>query len=148
MTRLLLLCILLVGARTASAEAGIFSSAIFLTVGGTSVQLAGDQTADGLPALRSYFIAPVTAGSGLTLTGARVKSFKNNNTDVTGAFIAYRVTPANMAPTGNFTTISLTFQENLNGGGDQRWETAGLTNSLSAACGVGNVCTLEVFWRH
>ena len=69
----------------------------------------------GLPASLGSFNP--FAGDTLLLIGGEALTFKNNGTDVTGAFVNYSIDG------GVFSSISLTFNEdNVGGGtGDQRW---------------------------
>jgi hypothetical protein len=77
------------------------------------------------------------AGNSLTLTGGALLTFKNGGSDVTGAFLDFRVFPAG-SPSGLFTEFSLPFNEDNVAGntGDQRW--ASETQSFNLLSGLPN----------
>jgi hypothetical protein len=85
-------------------------------------------------------------GQTLTLTGGSLLTFKNGASNVTGAFLDYRVFSG--TPSGSFTEISLPFnQDNVNGNaGDQRWATESSTVNLLAGLAPGSY-ELGVFLR-
>ncbi len=73
-----------------------------------------------------------TAGDTLTLIGGELLTFKNNSSDITGAFINYSIDG------GAFVPVSIPFNEdNINATtGDQRW--ASTTNAINVLTGLGN----------
>jgi len=89
----------------------------------------------------------ITMGQTLTLNGGSLLTFKNGGSDVTGAFLDYRVFTAG-SPGGAFTEISLPFnQDNVNGNtGDQRWASESQTVNLLAGLPNGDY-ELSVFLR-
>ena len=89
----------------------------------------------------------ITMGQTLTLNGGALLTFKNSGSDVTGAFLDYRVFTAG-SPSGAFTEISLPFNEdNVNGStGDQRWASESQTVNLLAGLPNGDY-ELSVFLR-
>ncbi|MDO7851084.1 hypothetical protein [Hymenobacter convexus] len=85
-------------------------------------------------------------GQSLVLAGGEVKTFKNNNDDVTGANLFYLVYPQNARPSSPaFNNYTLPFALNLNSS-DQSWNTFTGTVNLLDGLPVGDY-TLEVFER-
>jgi len=137
----------------ASAASGIFGTGTVLSVNGTktlfATTLLNDTRhtpinvtpptldLDGIPSSVGTFNP--TVGDTLTLRGGDILTFKNGTDDITGATIHYRVDG------GSFQTFNLSFNENLGGGGDQRWYGEGANVNLLTGLSNGDH-TLEVFY--
>jgi hypothetical protein len=120
-----------------------------LTPMGSSAMLDQTSWANGseaAPVLNLGTFNP-SLGQNLTLTGGSLLTFKNSGSDVTGAFLDYRVFLAG-SPSGSFTEISLPFNEdNVNGStGDQRWASESQTVDLLSGLAPGTY-ELGVFLR-
>jgi hypothetical protein len=168
--KLALALVLALSCSSAFAGSGIFGSGVELNAngaanntlyglnnsGGTRLKPVGssatlDQTSwnngsDASPQL-NLGTFDITLGQTLTLDGGSLLTFKNSGSNVTGAFLDYRIFPAG-SPSGGFTEVSLPFNEdNVNAAsGDQRWATEGLTVNLLAGLPNGNY-ELSVFLR-
>lgn len=88
------------------------------------------------------------AGQSLTLTGGSLLTFKNSGSDVTAAFLDFRIFTPVGTPSGSFTEISLPFnQDNVGGNtGDQRWATEASSVNLLTGL-VNGSYELGVFLR-
>lgn len=168
--KLALVLVLAVSGSSAFAGSGIFGSGVELNANGaanntlyaldnggttrltpTGSTATLDQTSwangsDASPVL-NLGTFDITLGQTLTLNGGSLLTFKNGGSDVTGAFLDYRIFTQG-SPSGSFTEISLPFnQDSVNGTtGDQRWATEGLTTDLLAGLPNGNY-ELSVFLR-
>lgn len=159
---------LIASASSLFAGSGIFGSGVELNVNGsltlyaldnsgttrltpTGSSATLDQTSwangsEAAPVLNLGSFDPNTQT--LTLTGGSLLTFKNGGSDVTGAFLDYRVfTPAG-SPSGSFTEIGLPFNEdNVSGNtGDQRWADESQTVNLLSGLTPGTY-ELGVFLR-
>lgn len=128
------------------ADSGIFQTYIILDIdnGGNSYY-AGGINSDGATSIfnGSNFNTP----SSLILKGGEIKTFKNGLSDVTGAFLSYRVYKSGDTP-GAFAEISLPFDSNLPNTGDQKWDETNLNiDILALALSGDGTYNLEVYWR-
>jgi hypothetical protein len=99
--------------------AGMWDQFIFTTTTGTTPLTfydIGASTAN--PDFQSANLGTFTVGNTFYI-GGQQKSWKDNGTDVTGHGIAWRVYSG--SPSGTFTTVSMPFQFNIGGSGDQQW---------------------------
>lgn len=88
------------------------------------------------PSLGSF----VTGVDTLKLNGGEDLTYKNSGSDITGAEVFYSVDG------GSFNQINLSFNENLGGGGDQRWYYDGVNVNLLNGLSVGSH-TLSIYFR-
>ena len=132
--------------------AGIFDNFVFTTTTGTTPLAFYDIGAvTGSPDFQGSNLGTFTEGASTLQIGGQQKSFKNNSTDVTSHSISWRVWSG--APSGSFVTVSMPFQFNIGGGGDQQWggDTQGsnanpIEISTNVLAGLTNgLYTLEVF---
>lgn len=148
----LLPIIAFIASGSAYGAAGIFDGFVFTTTNGTTPLTFYDIGAvTGNPDFQGSNLGTFTAGSSTLQVGGQQKSFKNTSTDVTSHSISWRVWSG--TPTGSFTAVSMPFQFNIGGGGDQQWggDSQGSnsnpielsTNVLSGL--VNGNYTLEVF---
>lgn len=141
------IAIILVGGTSISlGDAGIFKGFVVVDSGPGNIfyNLSGGTGTnfDGLN-LGSSVDA---AGGTLTLNGFELNTFKDNGSDVTGAFGDYRLYKSGDTAPG-FTEASVPFNTNLSGN-DQRWQsTAQGTNLLSGPLDAGATYKIEVFER-
>jgi len=127
-------------AGQAYTAAGIFQDYVIANPNSTGdTYLAGGANAD----MASLFQGNDYGSLNSLLIGGEIKSFKNNETDVTSASLFYRVYETGTTA-GVFTEISLPFDSDL-GNGDQKW--AQLPSVEVAAGLVPGDYTLEVYWR-
>ena len=153
---------------SAQASSGTFGSGVELNINGTLTLYALDNggttnlkptgssaTLNQTSWANGTEVAPVlnlgtfdpSLGQTLTLTGGSLLTFKNGGSNVTGAFLDFRVFTPQGTPTGAFTEISLPFnQDNVGGTGNQRWSTESAFSNLLAGLAPGNY-ELGVFLR-
>jgi hypothetical protein len=168
--KLALATVISLGASSLFAQSGTFGSGVELNANGAGNTLYAldnggttrltpvgstatlDQTSwangsEAAPVLNLGTFNP-GAGQSLTLNGGSLLTFKTGNSDVTAAFLDYRVFLTGGGPSGSFTEISLPFNEdNVNGTtGDQRWADESQTANLLSGLTPGNY-TLGVFLR-
>jgi len=167
--KLALLTALALTSSSLFADSGIFGSGVELSINGTIKLFALDNSgttrllptgspatldqtswnngSEGAPVLNLGTFDP-TAGQFLTLKGGALLSFKNNGSDVTGAFLDFRVFPGIGTPSGSFTELGLPFNEdNVSGNtGDQRWAVENQSFNLLTGLTPGTY-TLGVFLR-
>ncbi len=125
------------------ADAGIFQTYVIINSGLGNMYSAGGANADG--ALGFNGTGYATPAS-LTLNGGEIKSYKNNGSDVTGAFMHYRVYKQT-DPAPAFIQLALPFDADL-GNGDQKWaETNAAVDILALATAGNGDYFLEVYWR-
>ncbi|MGL4400737.1 MAG: hypothetical protein ACRCXD_12770 [Luteolibacter sp.] len=150
--RNLLPVIAIVASGSAFGAAGIFDSFVFTTTtGATPLAFHDIGATTGNPDFQGSNLGTFTVGASTLQIGGQQRSFKNNSTDVTSHSISWRVWSG--TPTGSFTAVSMPFQFNIGGGGDQQWggDSQGAnsdpieisTNVLSGL--VNGTYTLEVF---
>lgn len=87
----------------------------------------------GASEFQGAFLGTFNLGEMLFLTGEQ-KSFKNNGTDVTGHTLHWTIGT-------NSGTLAYGFEDNIGGGGDQRWGAASagtLTSNVLAGLAPGN----------
>ena len=125
------------------ADAGIFQTYAIVNFGLGDMYLAGGENADGAIGFNGTGYGTPAS---LTLNGGEIKSYKNGGSDVTGAFIHYRVYKQT-DPAPAFTELNLPFADDL-GNGDQKWAqtNAGVDILALATAGNGDYF-LEVYWR-
>ena len=135
--------VLSISTTAALANAGIFQSYAIVNSGLGNIYSAGGANADGAPGFNgTSYGTPVS----LTLNGGEIKSYKNSGSDVTGAFIHYRVSKQT-DPAPAFTQLALPFDSDL-GNGDQKWAaTSAGVNILALATAGNGDYFLEVYWR-
>ncbi|WP_298370656.1 alpha-amylase family glycosyl hydrolase [uncultured Lutibacter sp.] len=111
------------------ADSGIFESYIILNNG--SNQYYDAQATTGNLDFNGANLGNFTYGSSYILNGGEVKTYKNGLSNVTGAFLYYRIYETGSTPTSSFNGINLPFDSDL-GGGDQKWSnTAANINILN-----------------
>jgi hypothetical protein len=128
---LITLITLLTVSVAANADSGIFGTSVVINNNGTTTlyeaTLLGDSrhtptgysgtTTSGFTGL-NLGTYDTTTSDNLTLNGGGMLTYKNNGSDITGAHLYYKI------DNGNYSSaIALGFNENLGGGGDQRWHT-------------------------
>lgn len=148
MRRLILLALALCAATPAFAGTGIFQTYVVLDRGAGNVFFEGSGPDNNTvnPLFQTFYFTPTPqTTTAFILRGAQIKTFKNGTGNVLGAQLFYRVY-AQGAAAPAFTEFGLGFQSN-DGNGDQTWQSTTAGVNLAAACGTGNVCTLEVFFR-
>lgn len=112
--------IAIIATGNAFGAAGIFDSFIFTTTSGTGPFTYYDIGAVTVnPEFQGSNLGTFTVGSSTLQIGGQQKSFKNSGTDVTSHSISWRVWSG--TPAGSFTAVSMPFQFNIGGGGDQQW---------------------------
>jgi hypothetical protein len=124
---------------------GIFQTYIILDVdNGGNNYYAGGINSDGATTI--FNDSNYNTPSSLILKGGEIKTFKNGGSNVSGAFLNYRVyKQGNTA--GSFVELSLPYDSEL-GGGDQRWDETDLSIDLLALAADGNgTYNIEVFWK-
>jgi PEP-CTERM motif len=167
--KLALAAVLSLSASSIFAASGIFGSGVELNANGTATLYALDNggttrltpvgstaTLDQTSWANGSEAAPVLnlgtfdpgLGQTLTLTGGSLLTFKSTPSDVTAAWIDYRVFTPVGTPSGAFTEVGLPFNEdNVNGTtGDQRWATEALSVNLLSGLTPGTY-ELGVFLR-
>lgn len=150
--RNLLPVIAVLASGNAFGAAGIFDGFLFTTTTGTTPLTFYDLGATtGNPDFQGSNLGTFTVGASTLQIGGQQRSFKNNSTDVTSHSISWRVYSG--APSGSFTAVSMPFQFNIGGGGDQQWggDTQGSnSNPIEISTNVlaslpNGTYTLEVF---
>ena len=145
MIKKLVLPILFAAALLASANAatGVFGGYIVLNInGGGSQFFKLENPADTVtPTFGGNLGTFDPAVNSLFLTGGEADTFKNGTSDVTAAFLNYRIYTG--APAGSFANLNLPFNSDL-GNGDQKWQTTSANNNLLTGLANGTY-TLEVF---
>lgn len=100
--------------------AGIFDAFLFTTTTGAAPLTFYDIGASTANAdFQGSTLGIFTVGSSTLQIGGQQKSFKNSGTDVTSHSIQWRVWSS--TATGTFTAVSMPFQFNIGGNGDQQW---------------------------
>lgn len=118
--RNLLSIIAILASGNAFGAAGMFDSFVFTTTtGGTPLAFYDIGASTGNPDFQGSDLGTFTVGSSTLQIGGQQKSYKNNFTDVTGHSISWRVWSG--SPGGSFSAVSMPFQFNIGGGGDQQW---------------------------
>lgn len=136
--RFIIFTILILGARS-HADWGLFDAGIYLQVNG------GASTYQNVTNFNDSHLGNFYSVSNHTLyvNGGEAKTWKNGGSDVSGATFHYRVYAADQAP-GAFTSIPLNYFDEL-GGGDQVWQTLGLTNDVLAGLSRPGTYRLECY---
>ena len=133
-------------ANSAFAATGVFGGYIVLSLnGGASAFYKLENPADPVTPPFSnvnFGIFNPLLGQSFLLTGGEADTFKNGASNVTGAFLNYRIYPTG-SPSGSFTNLNLPFNSDL-GGGDQKWQTLVASANLLTGLANGNY-TLEVY---
>lgn len=133
-------------ASSAFAATGVFGGYIVLSLnGGASTFYKLENPNDNITPPFSnvnFGIFNPSLGQTFVLTGGEADTFKNGASNVTGAFLNYRIYPTG-SPSGTFTGLNLPFNADL-GGGDQKWQATGGNTSLLTGLPNGNY-TLEVY---
>lgn len=146
MTQYLLsfLLIFSISATTTLANVEIRQTYAIVNSGIGNTYFAGGINTDGA--------SPTFNGTGfgtpasLTLNGGEVKSLKDGTSDVTGAFLYYRVyKQSDTAPA--FVELNLPFDSNI-GGGNQKWAATAENIDVLALATAGNGdYFLEIYWK-
>ncbi len=133
-------------ASSAFAATGVFGGYIVLSLnGGASAFYKLENPADGVTPPFSgvnFGIFNPSLGQTFTLTGGEADTFKNGASDVTAAFLNFRIYPTG-SPSGSFTGLNLPYNSEL-GGGDQKWQTTSALTNLLTGLSNGNY-TLDVY---
>ncbi len=131
---------------SAFAATGVFGGYIVLSLnGGASTYYKLENPADGVTPPFSnvnFGLFNPSLGQTFVLKGGEADTFKNGASNVTGAFLDYRIYLTG-SPTGAYTGLPLPFGSDL-GGGDQKWLTTSASTSLLTGLANGNY-TLEVY---
>lgn len=151
---------------SSKAEFGIYASAVYINVNGTSQFyctqiLAGNTSAIGLVNFDGNNLGSFVANTAtLTLRGGEVKTFRDNNGNVCSGKLFFTVYPQGARPVSPvFTAVNLDFFCDCNGdatfnscgggpctiGRDQKWQTVNQANDLTQLT-EGNY-TLEIYYQ-
>lgn len=104
------------------AGAGFFDSFAYANANASGNTFYDLGTTTGNPDFTGTNIGSFAPGTADLFLGGQTKTFKNNGTDVTGTSLYYRIYPVG-SPSGAFTPIPYSFQNNIGGSGDQQWGT-------------------------
>jgi hypothetical protein len=130
---------------SAFAATGVFGGYIDLSINGTAqfykLENPDDNTTPPFGNVNFGLFDP-SLGQTFVLKGGEADTFKNGASNVTGAFLNYRIYPTG-SPSGAFSNLNLPFNSDL-GGGNQKWQTIAATTNLLAGLPNGNY-TLEVY---
>ena len=122
----------------------IFQSYVILDSGSGDQYLAGGINADLASEFNGTDLGDFTAADALTLNGGELKTYKNDNSNVCGGTLNYRVYALGDTP-GAFTALDLPFSANLSGS-DQKWAATGQAVDLLDALTAGDY-VLELYWE-
>ncbi len=123
----------------AKADGGVYGS--FIIINGHYYQCKGGNNFNG------HDFGSFIEGSSLSLKGGELKTWKDGGTDITGAFLYYRIYKEGTAPS-NFIEINLPWKENgIDGNGNnQKWAKTDLTINVLSGLSAGNY-TIEVYFK-
>ncbi|WP_372746861.1 alpha-amylase family glycosyl hydrolase [Lutibacter sp.] len=126
------------------ADSGIYQSYI-ITNSGTYYDA---QAVTDLPDFNGTNLGSFTSGSSYLLNGGEIKTWKNSGSDVTGAYLYYRIYNTNTTPSSSFNGISLSFAEdNVDGtSGNQKWNTSSETINILNGLAAGDY-TIEIYFQ-
>ncbi len=150
--------------QSSRAEFGVWASAVYLNVGGTSqfysTYLLNDPNSIGTVNFTGILGSFAQNSNALTLRGAEIKTFKDNGGNVCGGILYYTVYPVGARPASPvFTGVGLDFYcdcasdgtFNACGGGtctngrDQKWQKIDQTNDLTQL--ASGDYTLELYYQ-
>jgi hypothetical protein len=131
--------------------AGMFDQFVFTSTNGGALVFYDTAASTANPNFQGAILGTFDRFTETLRIGGQQKSYKNNFTDVTSHNTYWRITELG----GSFTSVSMPFQFNIGGGGDQQWggDTQGSNaNPIEISSNVfsglinGNY-TLEVYSR-
>ena len=140
-----ILLVLFISTTAVLADSGIFQTYAIVNSGLGNIYFAGGANADG--GGTSFNGAGFGTPASLTLNGGEIKSYKNGGSNVTGAFLYYRVYKQT-DPASSFIELNLPYDSDIGTGGDQKWdETAAAIDVLALATAGNGDYFLEVYWK-
>lgn len=126
------------------ADSGIYQSYIILNSG----VYYDAQAATDLTDFNGTNLGSFTNGSSYLLNGGEIKTWKNSGSDVTGAYLFYRIYKTGSSPSSSYNGISLSFAENDIDGtsGNQKWATSTETINMLNGLAAGDY-TIEIYFQ-
>ncbi len=97
--------------------AGMFDQFVFTSTNGGALAFYDTGAATANPNFQGTVLGTYNRFTDTLAVGGQQKSYKNNGTDVTSHSTFWRITELG----GGFTSVTMPFQFNIGGGGDQQW---------------------------